>query len=396
MTDSFKLRTLSGWSILLLGVLLLVTSLLPVVLRGSVSPAAGMIALFGLLAMGVGIPLSIATGKRLTEGAARSLCVVLESLTLGAAGGIFGLFVQGSSFFDVLDPLHATLAIVFVALFCFAALARVATARQGSAAFLSPSGSLFSFGGSIDPVSFLVLQPSLLIFAAVVGRMIAAQAGDSREASLLALALSLAALPIFVRAEVALCAKRWRDTAAAWPSYGVLAWAALLGLVAFPEIVRWSVSLPGVLLSSSPRPAWPQVSLARVLCYLVSLAACISCYLASRRVRRGPFLRVAGYVALGLGSLLPIPVGLASDGAHEVSPIPIPIVLALLIVLPAGLIIGAHHLVFRKGSEQSFSTVQHGPEAWMVPQEDKTVEELPSDPAPIASDSSTRALTPPA
>ena len=347
MTDSFKLRTLSGWSILLLGVLLFVTSFLPVVLRGSVSPAAGMIGLFGLLAIGVGIPLSIATGKRLTEGAARNLCVVLEALTLGAAGGIFGFFVQRSYFFNILDPLHATLAIVFVALFCFAALARVATARQGAAAFLSPSGSLFSFGGCIDPVLFLVLQPALLVFAAVLGRMIAAQAGDSREASLLALALSLAVLPVFVRAELALCVKRWRDTTAAWPSYGVLAWAALLGLVMFPEILRWSVSLPGVLLSSSPRPAWPRISLVKALCYLVSLAACISCYIASRRVRRALLSRVTAYVALGLGSLLPISVGLASDGVHEVSPIPIPIVLALLIVLPAGLIIGAHHLLFR-------------------------------------------------
>jgi uncharacterized membrane protein YhaH (DUF805 family) len=348
MTDSLKLRTLSGWSILLLGVLLFVAAFMPVVLRGSVSPTAGMIGLFGLLAIGIGIPFSIATAKRLTEGAARSLCVGLESLTLGAAGGVFGFFVQRTSSINILDPLHATLVIVFVALLCFAALARVATARQGSAAFLSPSGSLFSFGGCIDPVSFLVLQPALLVFAAVVGRMIAAQAGDSREASILALALSLAVLPIFVRAELALCVKRWRDTAAAWPSYGVLAWAALLGLVAFPEIARWLVSLPGVLLSSSPLPSWPHISLVRASGYLVALAACFSCYMASRRVRRAFFMRASGYVALGIGSLLPVSVGLASDGVHQVSPIPIAIVLALMIVLPAGLIIGAHHLLFRR------------------------------------------------
>jgi uncharacterized membrane protein YhaH (DUF805 family) len=346
MTDSLKLRTLSGWSILLLGVLLSVTSFMPVVLRGSFSPDAGMIGLFGLLAIGVGLPFSIATEQRLREGAARNLCVGLESLTLGAAGGVVGFFVQCSSFFDMRDPLPATLVIVFVALFCFAALARVATARQGSAAFRSPSGSLFSFGGSIDPVSFLVLQPTLLVLAAVVGRMIAAQAEDNREASILALALSLAVLPIFVRAELALCVKRRRDTAAAWPSYGAFAWAALLGLVTFPEISRWLVSLPGVLLSSSPKPTWPHISLVQVLGYLVSLAACISCYIASRRVRRAFFVRAFGYVALGLATLLPISVGLASDGVHEVSPIPIAIVLALLIVLPAGLIIGAHHLLF--------------------------------------------------
>ena len=81
MTDSLKLRTLSGWSILLLGVLLFITSFMPIILRGTVSPAAGMIGLFGLLAISVGIPLSIATEARLTKGAAINLCVGLESLT---------------------------------------------------------------------------------------------------------------------------------------------------------------------------------------------------------------------------------------------------------------------------------------------------------------------------
>jgi uncharacterized membrane protein YhaH (DUF805 family) len=365
--DSLKLRRISGCSILLLGVLLFVTSFMPVVLRGGVSPTAGMIALIGLLAIGVGIPLSIATEERLTEGAARRLCVVLESLTFGAAGGAFGFLVQRTSFFDIPDPLQATLVIVFVALLCFAALARVATARQGSAAFRSPSQSLFSFGGSIDPVSFLVLQPSLLLFAAVGGGMIAAQARDGREGSFLALALFLAVLPIFVRAELAIYVKRWRDTTAAWPSYGVLAWAALLALVAFHEIFRWLLSLPGVLLTSSPLPSWPHISLVRVFCFLVSLAACIFCYIASRRVRRDFFLRVFGYVALGLGSLLPISVGLASDGVHLFlkvfgyvaldlgSLLPISVGLAsdcvqfaILFVLAAGLIIGALHLLFRR------------------------------------------------
>ena len=60
MTDSFKLRTFSGWSILLLGVLLVVTAFLPVVLRGSLPPAAWMIGLFGLLASAVGIPTTMA------------------------------------------------------------------------------------------------------------------------------------------------------------------------------------------------------------------------------------------------------------------------------------------------------------------------------------------------
>lgn len=330
---------------------MLATSLLPIVLRGGVSPASAMIALFGLLAIAVGTPLSLATGPRLTEGAARNVCVVLESLALGAAGGSFGFFVQRFSLFSVLDPLDATLAIVFVALFGFAALARVATARQGSAAFLSSSESLFSLGGSLDPVSFLVLQPSWLVFAAVVGRVLAAQAGDSREASSLALALAFAVVPVFVRVELALCVKRWRDTTAAWPSYGALAWAALLGLVAFPEILRWSVALPGVLLGASPRLAWPRISLARAFCYLVALAACVSCYVASRRPRRARWLRVAGYLALGLGSLLPVSVGLACDDVHQLSPIPIATVLAVAIVLPAALIIGAHHWVFTPGEK---------------------------------------------
>ena len=351
MTDSFKLRTLSGWSVLLLGILLFVMSFLPVVWRGSVSPAAGMIALFGLLAIGVGLPLSVATGRRLTEGAARGLCVALESLALGAAGGILGCLVQHSGFSNAPDPLHVTLAVLFVALFCFAALARVATARQGAAAFHSSSGSLFSLGGCMDPVTFLVLQPAWLVVAVVAARMIAAQAGDSKVTSPLALALSLAVLPVFVRAELSLCVKRRRDTTAAWPCYGALAWAALLGLLAFPEILRWSISLPGVLLGSSLPPAWPQVSLTRTLCYLICLAACISCYLAARRERRALLWRVAGYGALALGSLLPISVGLASDGVDQVSPIPIPIVLAVALVLPATLIIGAHYLLFRPGEK---------------------------------------------
>lgn len=347
MTDSLKLRTFSGWSILLLGILLSVTSLLPVISRGSVSPAAAMIGLFGLLAVGVGLWFSVTAAQRLTEGAARNLCVGLESLILGAAGGVFGFCVQHSSFFSIGDPLAGTLVVVFVALFCFAALARVATARPGSAAFRASGPGLFSGGGSMDPVLFLVLQPSLLVLAAVAGRMIVAQAGESREASILALALALAVLPIFVRAELALCAKRRRDTTAAWPSYGVLAWAALLGLVAFPEMLRWLFSLPGVLFGSSPLPTWTHVSLVRVFGYLVSLAACMACYLASRRPRRAFHLRALGYVALGLGTLLPISVGLASDGVQQGPAIPFALVLALVIVLPAALIIPAHRLLFR-------------------------------------------------
>ncbi len=346
MTDSLKLRTVSGWSILLLGVLLLITSFLPVVLRGAVSPAAGMIGLFGLLAAGVGGTLSMVAGRRLTAGAARMVCVVLESLMLGAAGGVCGLLAQRSSVFDIRDPLHATLVIVLVALVCFAALARVATARRASEAFLAPSESLFSLGGGIDPVTFLVLQPALLVFAGVVGRMIVAAAGDGREGALLALALLLAVLPVFARVEFALCVRRRRDTTAAWPSYGVLAWAALLGLITFPEIVQRAVRLPGGLLSSSPPLAWSHIPLARVLCYLAALAACVSFYLASRQGRRPFFSRGLGYVALGIGTLLPVSVGLATGDAHQGAAIPIAIVLAVAIVLPAVLIIGAHHLLF--------------------------------------------------
>ncbi len=345
VTDSLRLRTVSGWGILLLGILLFVASFIPVVSKGSVSPPAGMIGLFGLLAIGAGTPFAIATAQRLKEGAARNLCIGLESLTLGAAGGVLGLFDQHSSF-SLLDPLPAALAVVFVALFGFAALGRIATARQGSAAFGAASESLFGFGGSLGPVPFLVLQPPLLVLAAVAGWMIAAQAPDSREASILALALSLAVLPIFLRAELALCVKRWRDATATWPSYGVLAWAALLGLITFPEICRCLLALPGALLGSSPPPAWPQTSLLQLLGFLVSLAACISFYMASRRARRGFCLRAAGYVAFGLGSLLPISVGLASNGVHPGPPLPIAIVLAMMIILPAGLIIAARHLLF--------------------------------------------------
>jgi uncharacterized membrane protein YhaH (DUF805 family) len=375
MTDSLKLRALSGRSILLLGTSLFLMSFMPVILRGGASPTAGMIALIGLLAIGVGIALSIATEERLTEGAARRLCVVLESLALGATGAALAFLVQTTSLLRILDPLQATFVIAFVALLCFATLARVATARQGSTAFRSPSDSFLSFGGCIDPVSFLVLQPALLALAALVGGMIAAQAGDSREGSLLALALFLTVLPIFVRAELAICLKRWRDTTAAWPAYGVLAWAALLGLVAFHEMFRWLLSLPGVLLTSSPLPAWPHTPLVRVLCFLASLAACISCYIASRRVRSDLLLRVPGYLALALASLLPISAGLASDGIHlplKVSGyvaldlgalLPIPagpasggVHFALSFLLAAGLAIAAHHLLFRQDAKRA---VQH-------------------------------------
>ena len=355
MTDSFKLRTFAGWSILLLGALSLVTSFLPVISRGTFSPAAGMIALFGLLALGVGLPLSTATGPRLTEAAARNLCLLLEVLTFGAAGGIVGCSLQHPSFFELLDPLRATLAIVFVALLGAAALARIAIARQAAAAFRSSGGSLLSYGGSMDPATFLVLQPALVVVAAVLGRMIAAQAGQSSEASVLALALAVAALPALLRAELALCLKRWRDHSAAWPAYGVLAWAAVLGLVAFPELPRWAVALPGVLLGSPPPTSWPQVSLTRAVCYLLSLTACISCYLASRRERRAPLFRIPGYAALALGSYLPVSAGLASDGVPAGSPIPVPVMLAVAIVLPAAVVMGAHRLLFRSPEKRAES-----------------------------------------
>jgi hypothetical protein len=352
MNDSLKLRTFSGWSILLLGILLSVTSLLPVISRGSLSPAAGMIGLFGLLAIGIGVAFSTTTAQQFTERAAGRLCVGLESLILGAVGGVFGFCVQHSFASNRLDPLPGTLVVVFVALGCFASLARVAIARQAAAAFRSPGQGLFSYGGSMDPVSFLVLQSSVLVLAAVVGRMIAAQAGDSREGSTLALALGLAVLPGFGRAELALCVKRRRDPVAAWPSYGVLAWAALLGLVAFPEMLWWLLSLPGALFSSSPLPAWPRMSLVQILGYLLSLAACISCYLASGRERRAFFSRALGYAALGVGTLLPVSVGLASASVQQGPPLPIAVVLAVMLVLPAALIIPAHHLLFKREAKR--------------------------------------------
>jgi hypothetical protein len=211
MTDSLKLRALSGRSILALGVLLFITSLMPAVLRGGRCPVAGMLGVFGLLAIGVGIALSAATGARLTEGAARRLCVALMSLIFAAGSGFFGILVQRTSFFGGLGPLHATLVIVFAALFGFAVLACVSIARQGAAAFLSPSDSLLGLGGSIDPLSFWVTQSTFLVFAAVGGGMIAAQAQGGREGLLLAAALALAALPFFITVELAICAKRWRD-----------------------------------------------------------------------------------------------------------------------------------------------------------------------------------------
>jgi len=254
--------------------------------------------------------------------------------------GVFGILVQRTTFFDGLGSLHATLVVVFAALFGFAALACIAMARQAAAAFLAPSDSLFSFGGSIDPLSFLVLQLALLLFASVAGVSCASQAGGGREGLLLAIALGLALLPVFVTAELAICAKRWRDTTERWPSYGALAWAALLGLATFHEMFHWLASLPGELLSSSSLHLPPLVSLAKVLCYLVSLAACVWCYLVSRQcARRSFFLRVLGYGALGFGSFFFVTVGVRSMS---------PIRVAIFVVVATGLISGAYFLVFRR------------------------------------------------
>ena len=345
MNDSLKLRSLSGWTILLLGVPLFITSFMPVVLRGGQSPTAAMLGVFGLLAIGIGIALSAATEATLSEAASRRFCVALMSLVFAAAGGVFDVFVQRTSFFDGLGSLHATLVILFAALFVVAALACVAIARQSAAAFLAPSESLLSLGGSIAPLSFLVLQPMFLIFAAVVAGMIAAQAGGTRDGLFLAIALALAALPFFITAQLALCTKRWRDTTTRWPSYGALAWASFLALGAFHEIFQWLASLPVALISSSPIPAFPHMSLLRVFFAAVSLAACVCFYFLSRqRVRRSFFLRVLGNTGLGVGSLFFASVGLALSRAQSLSPVRV----AIIVLVAAGLITAAFFLVFRR------------------------------------------------
>lgn len=324
---------------------------MPAVLRGGQSPTASMLGVFGLLAIGVGIALAAATDGRMTEGGTRCLCVASMSLIFASVGGFFDILVQRTSFFDGLGLLHATLLIVFAVLFGFATLGCVAAVRRGAEAFLSPSESLFSFGGSMAPLSFLVLQAMFLIFAAVVGGMIVTQDDGTKDGLLLAIAFALAALPFFVTVQLAICAKRWRDTTARWPSYGALAWAALLGLGTFRDIFEWLESLPGILSGSSPLPPFPHVSLVRVLCYVVSLVACIQFNIASRtHARRGFFLRVLGNTALGLGSLLFVSLGFALSDAQWVTPIRLVflIKLAFLFIAAAGLIAGAHFLVFRR------------------------------------------------
>ena len=330
MTDSQKLRVLSGRSILPLGAVLFIASFMPAILRDGNSPIAGMVAVVGLLAIGAGIPLSIATTDRLTERGARGLCLVLEPLILAAAGGALGILVQRASFFATLGVLPVTLVIVFVALFCFALIARLAIAQQSSAAFLSDSESLFTIGGRTDPLSFLFIQVLLIIAAAVVGVFITAQRSDSREGSILALALFLAVLPLFVRAEVANCVKRWRDETVAWPSYGVLAWAGFLVLGLF---------------------AGSHLFLIQVLCCAASVVACISWHVVSRkRRRRGFFRRALGYVAFGLGSMLPLSGAfiVLLGRVQKVSPNRTATLFIIVFLIAAGLIAGARYLVFRR------------------------------------------------
>lgn len=352
MNASLKLRSLSGWSILLLGVLLFVTSFAPAVLRDGRPPTAGLLGLFGLLAIGIGVALSAARDATLSEAAARRFCVALMSLVFAAAGGFLDVLVQRTSFFDGLGSLHAVLVVLFAVLFGIAVFTCIAIARQSAAAFLAPSESFLSLGGSIDPLSFLVVQPMFLIFAAVVAGAIAAQAGGTRDGLLLSIALALAALPFIVTAQLALCAKRWRDTSTRWPSYGVLAWAAFLALGAFHEIFEWLVSVPGALISSSPMPAFPHMSLLRVLFATVSLAACVCFYfLSRRRTRHGFFLRAFGNAALGIGSLFFASVGLALSRAQSLSPVRT----TIIVLVAAGLITVSFFLVFRRDDKIAVS-----------------------------------------
>jgi hypothetical protein len=221
------------------------------------------------------------------------------------------------------------LVITFVALLCLAVVRRVAIARHGPAEFNSASESLFSFGGCLDPFSFLVLQAGLLILASVVGWMIGAQARGTAEGWLLAFALFLAALPIFVRAELAICIKRRRDVTAMWPSYGVLVWAAFLLLS----------------LVSGHNLAWVEV-----VCWLALLAACIWWYIFSRRLpRRGFILRAIGYLAFGLGSRLALTAGftVVLGRTQHVSSSRISIVVVACFLFGAGLITASRYLIFR-------------------------------------------------
>ena len=63
----------------------------------------------------------------------------------------------------------------------------------------------------MDPLSFLVLEAGFILFAVLVGRAIAAQAGGTRDGVLLASALGFAALPVVLIAQVSIVAKRKRD-----------------------------------------------------------------------------------------------------------------------------------------------------------------------------------------
>ncbi|HEY5915571.1 MAG TPA: DUF805 domain-containing protein [Verrucomicrobiae bacterium] len=211
MSDSTKLRLLSGWSILLLGALLFVALFMAVILRTGQSPTAAILGLFGLFAVGVGVALARATHDTLSDASSRRLGVALASLVFAAGGGFAAILAQRTSFFDGLGSLHATLVLLFAALLGMAVYACASVLRQGAAAFLAPSKSFISLGGSIDPVSFLVLQPAFLIFTGVIAGLITAEAGGTRDGLLLAIALGLAAFPLFLTVEVAICAKRWRD-----------------------------------------------------------------------------------------------------------------------------------------------------------------------------------------
>ena len=211
MTDSLKVRVLSGWPILALGAFLFIASFMPAILRGGDSAIAGMVAVVGLISLGAGVALSVAGTGKLTEGRARGLCLVLESVILAAGGAANGVLLHRGSFFAGLEAVRLTLLVVLVGLFVVATVARLAIAGEGSAAFCSHSPSIFSTGGRIDVVTFLGTQAVLTAASAVACVFIVAQGRHGAEGPALAFTLLLAVVPFFLRAQIGSYVKRLHD-----------------------------------------------------------------------------------------------------------------------------------------------------------------------------------------
>lgn len=115
------------------------------------------------------------------------------------------------------------------------------------------------------------------------------------------------------------------------PSYGILVWAGFLALTAF----------------SGPR-TFP----IQVVCYLLSLGACIWWFIFSRthERRRELWRGVLGCIAFGCGSMLPLSAAyvVLLGQVHKDSPIHIAISFIFFIAAATGLIVGASYLVFKR------------------------------------------------